>query len=81
LGLAYQITDDSLDVEGDESLLGKPLGSDSDNGKLTYLRFCTIDQAKARCERLSLEAIAILERFPENERLIGITKKLLVREK
>jgi geranylgeranyl diphosphate synthase type II len=81
LGLAYQIKDDILDVEGDETLLGKPLGSDFDNGKLTYLRFCSIDEAKARCETLSLEAIAILQRFPSNERLINITKKLLVREK
>jgi geranylgeranyl diphosphate synthase type II len=81
LGLAYQIKDDILDVEGDEHLLGKPLGSDSGNGKLTYLRFCSLDEAKARCETLSLEAIAILQRFPSNERLINITKKLLVREK
>ncbi|MDR0986585.1 MAG: polyprenyl synthetase family protein [Ruminococcus sp.] len=81
LGLAYQITDDILDVEGDENLLGKPLGSDSDNGKLTYLRFCSIDAAKARCEQLSLEAIAVLQRYPDNEQLIDITKKLLDRQK
>jgi geranylgeranyl diphosphate synthase type II len=81
LGLAYQIRDDILDVEGNEALLGKPLGSDSDNGKLTYLRFCGIDEAKARCEALSLEAVATLKRFPANERLISITKKLLVRDR
>ncbi|MDR0974455.1 MAG: polyprenyl synthetase family protein [Ruminococcus sp.] len=81
LGLAYQIKDDILDVEGNETLLGKPLGSDADNGKLTYLRFCDIHDAKTRCENLTLEAIAILQRFPANERLIDMTKKLLIREK
>ncbi|WP_382549533.1 polyprenyl synthetase family protein, partial [Streptomyces sp. NPDC057131] len=46
LGLAFQIRDDILDVEGDEELIGKPLGSDEDNHKSTYPALLTMDGAK-----------------------------------
>ncbi len=46
LGLAFQIKDDILDYEGDESLLGKPIGSDAENCKSTYVSVLGIDKAK-----------------------------------
>ncbi|MCM3215430.1 polyprenyl synthetase family protein [Niallia taxi] len=46
LGLAFQIRDDILDVEGDEELIGKPLGSDVHNHKSTYPALLTMDGAK-----------------------------------
>jgi geranylgeranyl diphosphate synthase type II len=37
IGLVFQIVDDILDVEGDEEQLGKPVGSDSENNKSTFI--------------------------------------------
>lgn len=46
LGLAFQIRDDILDLEGDEALIGKPIGSDMENHKSTYPKILTMDGAK-----------------------------------
>lgn len=46
LGLAFQICDDLLDVEGDETLLGKPIGSDAQQQKTTYVTLHGVCQAK-----------------------------------
>jgi geranylgeranyl diphosphate synthase type II len=46
LGLAFQIQDDILDVEGDAKTIGKPIGSDIENGKSTYVSLLGLDGAK-----------------------------------
>ncbi|KEK21158.1 farnesyl-diphosphate synthase [Bacillus manliponensis] len=46
VGLAFQIRDDILDVEGTEEEIGKPIGSDASNEKSTYTTLFTIDEAK-----------------------------------
>ncbi|EOR23342.1 MULTISPECIES: polyprenyl synthetase family protein [Bacillaceae] len=46
LGLAFQIRDDILDLEGDEAVIGKPIGSDMDNHKSTYPKILTMGGAK-----------------------------------
>lgn len=46
LGIAFQIKDDILDVEGDEAILGKPVGSDEKNGKVTYITYKGLEGAK-----------------------------------
>jgi len=61
LGIAFQIQDDILDVIGDEAVLGKPIGSDERNGKQTYVTIYGMDKAKAEVQRLSEEAIYILD--------------------
>lgn len=63
LGLAFQIQDDILDVTSSLEVLGKPIGSDARNEKATYVAFEGIEKAGAEVERLSREAIAILDGF------------------
>lgn len=46
VGLAFQIRDDILDVEGTEEEIGKPIGSDADNKKSTYTTLFTVEEAK-----------------------------------
>lgn len=63
VGLAFQIQDDILDVTGSFEKLGKPIGSDAENEKATYVTFEGLEQAKKDVERLSGEAITILDEF------------------
>ena len=58
IGLAFQIKDDILDVAGDEKLLGKPIGSDSESNKSTFVTECGIENAQKLVEQLSAEAQA-----------------------
>ena len=48
IGLAFQITDDILDVCGDESLLGKHVGSDAENGKVTFVSLLGLERAREK---------------------------------
>jgi geranylgeranyl diphosphate synthase type II len=48
LGIAFQIKDDLLDVEGDAAVIGKPIGSDAEKGKNTYPSLLTVEGAKAQ---------------------------------
>lgn len=57
LGLAFQITDDLLDVRGDEAALGKRVRKDSEHGKLTFPALLGVDQSARRAEQLIAEAI------------------------
>lgn len=50
LGLAFQIRDDILDLEGDVDTIGKPVGSDTANHKSTYPKLLTLDGAKKALE-------------------------------
>lgn len=52
-GLAFQITDDILDVVGDEATIGKPVGSDERNNKSTYVTLTSLEEAR----RLAREAV------------------------
>ncbi|WP_035779217.1 polyprenyl synthetase family protein [Butyrivibrio sp. MC2013] len=61
LGLAFQIQDDILDIEGDSGKLGKTVGSDARNGKTTYVTIHGLDAAREEVERLSEEAMDLLD--------------------
>ena len=61
LGLAFQIQDDILDVTSSLEVLGKPIGSDERNEKATYVAFEGFEKAKTEVERLSKEAVQILD--------------------
>ena len=63
VGRAFQIQDDILDVEGTQEELGKPLHSDEENGKYTYVTIHGLEKAKRDVEKLSGEAVEILDGF------------------
>lgn len=60
-GLAFQIRDDILDVTGDTNVIGKPVGSDERNHKVTYVTFAGLKQAEADVECLSEQAVKLLD--------------------
>lgn len=62
-GIAFQITDDILDVEGDPSVIGKPTGSDAKRQKATYPHLMGIDEARKIADASIAQAILALEPF------------------
>jgi farnesyl diphosphate synthase len=56
LGLAFQITDDLLDVEGDGAVTGKDAGLDAARGKTTFVSLMGVQAARARLESLAEES-------------------------
>jgi geranylgeranyl pyrophosphate synthase len=66
IGLAFQIQDDILDVEGDPSLLGKTTGADAAHNKPTYPSTAGLDAARNRARQLRDAAIAALEPLGTN---------------
>ena len=81
-GLAFQITDDILDVVGDTAVIGKPVGSDERNEKSTYVTLTSLDEARNLARQAVDEALAALALFGnEAEFLREIVRRLMAREK
>ena len=80
LGMAFQIIDDILDVTGDEKLLGKPIGSDSENDKTTYVTLNGTEKSRYAAEILTDEALNALEAFEDTQFLKELTLFLLKRD-
>ena len=81
IGLAFQVIDDILDVEGDEVTVGKTLKSDAENQKTTFLSFFDIDKAKRYAQSLTEEAKIEISKINQSEMLCDLAKYLLLREK
>lgn len=82
IGLAFQIVDDLLDVEGDEAKLGKRVQKDSELGKWTYPALLGIEPSRQKARRLAEEAVAAIEPLgPRGERLRGLAWQLLERDR
>ena len=82
LGVAFQIQDDILDVIGNSEELGKPVGSDAENHKQTYVTMNGLDKSMQEVERLSEEAVQILDSFEgEKEFLKELVISLIHRQK
>lgn len=82
IGIAFQIQDDILDVTSTTEVLGKPVGSDEKNNKLTYVSLHGLEESKEEVEKLSGEALAILRSFDKrNVFLEELVESLITREK
>lgn len=81
VGLAFQIQDDILDIEGDEATIGKPVGSDEKNNKSTYVTFAGLKKSKEEVKRLTDEAINELRSLSvHNEFLEELINYLVYRD-
>jgi geranylgeranyl diphosphate synthase type II len=63
IGLAFQVTDDLLDVEGDPNVMGKDVGSDQARKKSTYPALLGIEQSKQFAKKLVNNALKALDYF------------------
>jgi len=78
MGLAFQIRDDILDVEGETALLGKTKGADHARNKPTYPALLGLDQAKARARALHEDALQSLADFDEQADLLRDIARYIV---
>lgn len=81
LGLAFQIRDDMLDVEGDAAVLGKETHADERQGKTTYPALLGMDACRREVERLTAGAVAALDVFCGREFLTELAWSLARRLK
>ena len=82
IGVAFQIQDDILDVTSSTEVLGKPVGSDEKNHKLTYVTMHGLEESGRQVEELSREAVAILQSFDRrNLFLEQLVEQLIDRKK
>jgi geranylgeranyl diphosphate synthase type II len=82
IGVAFQIQDDILDITSTLEELGKPVGSDEKNDKLTYVSVYGLERSKQDVERLSNEALEILKSVSQrNEFLEELIISLITRRK
>jgi len=82
-GLAFQITDDLLNVTGTEAQLGKPVGSDARRKKATYVTLYGVDGARRRAEDAVEQAKGVLNRLPSTaarEFLADLAQFVLARD-
>lgn len=70
IGLAFQIKDDILSVEGDELITGKPVGNDEERGKCTYISKYGLDEAKKVLKNLIEDAVKIAESYGEKSEFL-----------
>lgn len=66
IGIAFQIQDDVLDVTGTQEILGKPIGSDERNEKVTYVTLQGLEASAKEVKRLSREAIELLRQLQKD---------------
>ncbi len=80
LGLAFQITDDLLDVHGKEAKVGKRVGKDSQRGKLTYPGLLGEEESRRRAETWINDACNQLRQLEYPPRLEALAKAVLERD-
>ncbi len=82
-GLVFQIVDDILDVEGNQEELGKPIGSDAENGKSTFISLYGLEDSKIQVKELTQQSNDLLYSYfgDKSSQIIEYTKKLSERKK
>lgn len=78
LGIAFQIQDDILDVIGDEKALGKPVGSDAENGKQTFVTMHGLEKSKEAVAKYTIDALALMKDLPGDTEFLQELFKSLV---
>ncbi len=78
LGLAFQITDDLLDVEGTEEQVGKKVGKDAEAGKATFVSILGVERAKLQANMLAEQAASHLDIFGAEADLLKDVAKFVV---
>jgi farnesyl diphosphate synthase len=78
LGLAFQIADDLLDVEGSEAETGKPVGADAAAGKATFVSILGVARARAQAELLVSQAVAHLDLFEQRAELLREAARFVI---
>jgi geranylgeranyl diphosphate synthase type II len=81
VGMAFQIADDILNVEGDSKLMGKETGSDAIRGKLTYPSLLGMDAAKEKLRKYIDAAIESISNFDERARPLRIIARYVEERK
>ncbi len=81
LGLAFQIQDDILDVTGDEAVFGKPIGSDREEGKITFVDLKGIDGCRKEVADCTARAKAAIASWGDRMFLLELADQLVSREK
>ena len=82
IGLAFQIADDLLDLDGNESSMGKPIGQDTKNETPNFVTILGRAKAKKRAIEESNKAINLIQKFKqESENLVSLAKYTVNRNK
>ncbi len=80
IGLAFQVQDDILDIEGSAEQIGKPAGSDEARHKPTYPALMGLDNAKALLQTLHQQALAALADLPNSDTLAELADFIVARD-
>lgn len=79
LGKAFQIEDDILDVTGSFEELGKPIGSDGEQNKNTYVSILGLEESKNTAKKFTENALKYLDEFDDNDFVYDLTRSMLER--